>query len=271
MFLAHRMRVPLFALATTLTLAVASPVHGQTASLGADVVSRYVWRGTDFGESMSVQPALTLGFGGLEVGAWGSYAVAASGADANENDLWATYTVTTTNGASVSFGFTDYYFPAPGADGFFVTDAHMLELSLGVTGPESFPVSLFAGMMTRNDPDNSLYLEASMPVSGFEGVDLSLTAGMVAGESEFYGTEGAAFVNLGVSASKDLRITDSFSLPVSVSYILNANRPDHGDHSDHDDDDAMMHEHDHDHDHGSDHGGFDPDRAFLVFAVSLFP
>lgn len=246
-----RARSLVSALAFALVLSIAGPVQGQSASIGADVVSRYVWRGTDFGESMSVQPALTLGFGGLEVGAWGSYSISASGAGANENDIWATYTVATSNGASFSFGFTDYYFPGPGADGFFVTDGHILELSASFTGPESFPISLYAGRMSRNDPDNSLYLEASVPVSGFEGIDLGLTAGMVAGESAFYGTEGTAFVNLGVSASKDLVITDSFAVPVSVSYIVNANRLD---------DDHM------DHDHGA-----DPDRAFLVFGFSLSP
>ena len=244
-------RVPRTTLTIALMLSIAGPVRGQTASIGADVVSRYVWRGADFGESMSVQPALTLGFGGLEVGAWGSYSISASGAGANENDIWATYTVAASNGASFSFGFTDYYFPGPGNDGFFVTDAHILELSAAFTGPESFPISLFAGRMSRNDPDNSLYLEASVPVAAFEDVDMSLTAGMVAGASEFYGTEGTAFVNLGVSASKDLVITDDFSVPVSVAYIVNATRL-HDDHMDHD--------------HGP-----DPDRAFLVFGFSLSP
>ena len=66
-------RTLLSTLALAVIVATAAPVQGQTASLGADMVSRYVWRGADFGESMSVQPALTLGFGGLEVGAWGSY------------------------------------------------------------------------------------------------------------------------------------------------------------------------------------------------------
>ncbi len=253
MFNTRGARTLLSALAFTLILAIAGPVQGQSASIGADVVSRYVWRGTDFGESMSMQPALTLGLGGLEVGAWGSYSVSASGAYANENDLWATYTVSASNGASFSFGFTDYYFPGPGADGFFVTDGHLLELSASFTGPESFPISLLAGKMSRNDPDNSLYLEASVPVSGFEDVDLSLTAGMVAGESEFYATNGTAFVNLGISASKDWVITDSFSLPLSVSYILNPNRPGDDGHMDRDQDED------------------DTDRAFLVFAVSLFP
>lgn len=254
MFPTRSARIPLFALALALMLSVAGPVRGQSASIGADVVSRYVWRGTDFGESMSVQPALTLGFGSLEVGAWGSYSISASGAGANENDIWATYTVAASNGSSFSFGFTDYYFPGPGADGFFVTSAHILELSASFTGPESFPISLFAGRMSRNDPDNSLYLEASVPVSTFEDVDMSLTAGMVAGESEFYGTEGTAFVNLGISASKDLVITDDFSVPFTVSYIVNANRLAEEDH--------MGHDHDH---------GPDPDRAFLVVGFSLSP
>ena len=260
MFPTRSARVLLSTLTLALALSLAGPVQGQSsASIGADVVSRYVWRGTDFGESMSVQPALTLGFGGLEVGAWGSYSISASGAGANENDLWATYTVATSNGASFSFGFTDYYFPGPGADGFFVTDAHILELSASFSGPESFPISLYAGRMSRNDPDNSLDLEASVPVSAFEDVDLSLTAGMVAGESEFYGTEGTAFVNLGISASKDLVITDGFSVPFTVSYIVNANRLAEEDHMDHMD-------HDHEHDHGP-----DPDRAFLVVGFSLSP
>ena len=262
MFPTRSARTLVSALAFTLLLSIAGPVRGQSASVGADVVSRYVWRGTDFGESMSVQPALTLGFGGLEMGAWGSYAISASGAGANENDLWASYTVSTSSGASFSLGVTDYYFPSPGADGFFVNDAHLLELSATVTGPESFPVSLLVGRMSRNDPDNSLYLEASVPVSAFDDVDLSLTAGMVAGASELYGTAGTSFVNLGVSASKDLVVTDSFSLPLSVSYVLNPNRPDQG-HGMHDD-----HAHDHDHAHGNE---ADPDRAFLIFAVSLFP
>ncbi len=216
-------------------VAVAGPASAQSVSIGADVVSRYVWRGADFGESLSLQPALTFGVGGLEFGAWGSYSVSASGADANENDLWATYTFALSNGASLSLGVTDYYFPGPGADGFSYTDAHTLEFALSVSGPETFPVSVFGGML--NDDDNSLYLEASLPVAAGDDAEIGLVAGMVAGESGFYGTEGAAVVNLGVSASRALEITDSFAIPLSVSYILNP----------------------------------DQDRAYLVFGMSLAP
>ena len=231
-----RLHALLLTVAFVLTVAEA-PVNGQSVSIGADVVSRYVWRGADFGESMSVQPGLTFGFRGLEVGAWGSYSVSASGADFNENDLWATYTIGVSGGASIVVGVTDYYFPAPGAEGFSSTNSHTLELSAAVTGPERFPVSLYGGVMARNDPDNSVYLEASFPVSVFEDVEVGLVAGMVAGASGFYGTDAAAVINLGVSASKAIEITDSFSLPVSVSYIFNP----------------------------------DQDRAFLVFGLSLAP
>lgn len=37
--------------------------------LGADVVSRYVWRGTDFGNAASVQPYISYTAGVLEIGA----------------------------------------------------------------------------------------------------------------------------------------------------------------------------------------------------------
>lgn len=66
------------------TLLLATMVRAQEVQLGADVVSRYIWRGTDFGESMSVQPGLSLSVGALTVGTWASYAISAPGAGANE-------------------------------------------------------------------------------------------------------------------------------------------------------------------------------------------
>ena len=223
-------------LATLASAAFAAPGAGQSASFGADIVSRYVWRGLDFGESVSVQPSLTLGAGGLEAGAWASYSISASGAAANENDLWVTYTVETSSGASFSAGLTDYYFPAPDSDlGFRHSEAHILELSLAFSGPESFPVSLLAGLVT--DDDKPLYLEAGLPLALVDDVELGLHAGMVTTASSFYDTDGATLVNLGITAAKALEITDSFALPMSVSYIYNP----------------------------------DQDRAFLVFGVSLAP
>ena len=42
--------------------------------VGADIMSRYVWRGTQFGgSSPSIQPFTSLSIGNLEIGAWGAY------------------------------------------------------------------------------------------------------------------------------------------------------------------------------------------------------
>ncbi len=221
--------------AAVLASAFGGSAAAQSASIGADVVSRYVWRGVDFGQSMAVQPSLALGYGGLEAGAWGSYSISASGAEANENDLWIAYTLETASGASFSLGLTDYHFPSPGSDGFRERSAHTAEASLAFSGPESFPLSLFVGLIV--DDDKPLYIEAGLPLGAVEGIDLGVHAGMVSAASEFYGTDGAAMVNLGVTAGKDWEITDSFTLPVGVAWVVN----------------------------------LDQDRAHLVFSASFAP
>ncbi len=68
---------------------IAGTLSAQTSvSGGADFVSRYLWRGLDFGNSFSIQPSLALTSGGFEVGVWGSYPFTNT-ADGNEEiDLY---------------------------------------------------------------------------------------------------------------------------------------------------------------------------------------
>ncbi len=47
-------------------------------SLGSDLASRYVWRGSDFGESMSIQPYLSFDKGAFR-SAWASYSMSRMG------------------------------------------------------------------------------------------------------------------------------------------------------------------------------------------------
>lgn len=204
---------------------IVSDVHAQTVSLGADIASRYVWRGADFGESLSLQPSLSVSGSGLELGAWASYATNPEGSGVNEIDLWLGYTVETASSGSFSFGVTDYYFPAPGAPELFNFEndgagAHWIEPYVSFTGPASFPVTVYGGAFVHNDPDKSIYLQASYPIT-VEDVEIGFTAGASAGESALYGTSSFTFINLAVSASKAIPITDQFSLPISVSYIVN--------------------------------------------------
>ena len=222
---------------------VAGLPHTASAqiSLGADIVSRYIWRGTDFGESASIQPTLAYGSGNLEIGTWASYSISFDGARANEHDLYLTYTIPVGESGSLDLGITDYYFPAPRSAKLFNFDgdgggAHLLELVAGFTGKDSFPISVYAAYMAHNDPDGSLYIESNYPASVGD-VDVGLTLALVRGKSALYGVDGSSIVSMGLSASKDLSITEQFSLPLSVAWIVNPTA----------------------------------ERSFLVFGISLAP
>lgn len=212
---------PLY-LVPLLLLCGVGTAHAQVDA-GADIVSRYVWRGTDFGESASIQPYLSVGSGGFEIGTWGSFAVDPASANANEHDLWISYSVESSSG-TFSFGATDYYFPNAGVGFFDFSDngegAHQIEPYVGYSGPESFPISLSVRMFTYNEPDNSVYLAAGYPWA-VDGVDLTASIGTSAGESVMYGTDTFGVVHLALGVSKDIPLTEQFALPIGVSYILN--------------------------------------------------
>lgn len=215
--------IPAAVFAITLLAGASSQVVGQTSvGVGADFVSRYVWRGYDAGESFSVQPSIAITNGGFEIGAWGSYSVAADGSGANEADLYASFTLEAESGTSLTVGLTDYYFPAPAAKhGLFDGEAHLWEPFVSLSGPSTLPLSLFAGVLA-DGADRDLYLEGSV---GWEaaGADMGLALGIVGGESEFYGVDASAVTNISFTVGKELPITDEFSLPVNATYVVNPN------------------------------------------------
>ena len=107
-------------------------------TLGGELYSRYVWRGADFGNSASFQPAIDFTSGPISVGAWAAYSLTADGAAADESDLYATVAL-----GPASITITDYYFPMTDGDGgmFFNFDdggAHYIEAAVSAEeGPAS--------------------------------------------------------------------------------------------------------------------------------------
>ena len=193
-------------------------------SIGTDLVSQYVWRGQDLG-GVSVQPTLGLSYKGLSLSAWGSAGVS-NPADTREFDLTLAYTI-----GGFNIGVTDYWFNA-GLDPLnryfaYAADCtnHVFEANVGYDfGFASLQwYTNFAG----NDgltPDEkraySSYVEVNVPfVLG--GVDWTATAGAVPFATDFYGVEGFGVVNVALTASKDIRITDSFSIPVFAQVAAN--------------------------------------------------
>ncbi|MEI7811558.1 MAG: hypothetical protein WCJ01_03930 [Ignavibacteria bacterium] len=203
--------------------------------LGADIYSRYLWRGLDLGNSPSFQPSVTYSTGGLSVGLWGAYALSettdpnGSKSTYTENDIWASYGYSTEKAGAVTVTFTDYYTPyldipfghfKPVSGAKAATAAHTIEGGLSYTGPEQCPVSLSVYSNLSNDPDNSIYIQASYPFVISE-TSLSVIAGFVTDKSAYYVTEKAGFVNIGFNVAKSIAITDKFQLPINVTYTNN--------------------------------------------------
>lgn len=183
-------------------------------TISADVVSSYIWRGQDLG-SAAVQPTLGIAYKGLSLSAWGSYGLVDTN-DAKEFDLTLAYT---TGGFNI--GITDYWFNSP-EERYFLYDAHktshVFEANVGYDfGAASIQwFTNFAGNDGLNKDGKraySSYLELSAPFK-LASADWSATIGAVPYATDFYGVNGFAVTNISVKATKDIKITDKFSLPV---------------------------------------------------------
>lgn len=183
-------------------------------TVSADVVSSYVWRGLDCG-SAAIQPTLGIDYKGLSLSAWGSYGLVDAN-DAKELDLTVGYT---TGGFNI--GITDYWFNTP-EERYFLYDAHqtshVFEANVGYDfGAASIQwFTNFAGNDGLNKDGKraySSYLELNVPFK-LATVDWTATAGAVPYATDYYGVDGFAVTNLALKATKDIKITDSFSIPV---------------------------------------------------------
>ncbi len=190
-------------LTLNLILLVSAASYAQFG-LGADVYSRYVWRGTDFGNAVSVQPSLNYTVGGLEIGVWASYPIDNGSVGANENDLYITYSI-----GNLGLTVTDYYFPEAG-DVFNYTSDDAIHFLEGSVSYSLGSVGLLAGYFFSGDEDNSAYAELSWGFYEKEDVSASLIVG--AGNGMYVVEDDFNVVNVGLSVSKGA---------MSASYIIN--------------------------------------------------
>lgn len=200
-----------FALFLTLVL---KPDHAQSQDLstGVDLFSTYVFRGVAY-SGPAIQPSVEFSAGGFALGAWGSQGIDGDPVTGSlgfqEMDLYASYSFD----FGLSVGLTDYYYPgSPYGD----EDSHALEANLGFSVEN---LSL-AGNYIFNEAQNAgsagkdLYFEAGYSAAG---ADLFVGAG-----NGWHSTDGEfALVNLGIGTSKEIEITNTFSLPLSGSVIFN--------------------------------------------------
>ena len=182
----------------------------QELSTGVDFYSTYVFRGILY-SGPAIQPSVELSAGGFAIGAWGSQGIDGNAGSPGfqEMDLYTSYSFD----FGLSIGFTDYYYPgSPYGD----KNSHALELNLGYTVGD---LSL-AGNYIFNEATNA----------GSAGDDTYFELGYSAGSADLFIGAGDgwhssdgdfALVNLGLGTSKEIKITDSFSLPLSGAVIYN--------------------------------------------------
>lgn len=206
-----------------------SPVNSQELSVGTDLVSRYIWRGSDLGDNTpSLQPVTEFSVGGFVAGLWGAYSLSDK-KGLNEIDIYLNYTVELENSGSISIGAIDYTNPNSGVKmGNFNNyddeeggGAHFVELSLGYTVSENFPLSVSINYFVYNVANNPMYFEFGYSTAISE-VGLDLFLGGTPGEEEgYYGVTDFSFINLGFTATKEIKISEDFTFPLFGSVILN--------------------------------------------------
>mgnify|MGYP001407483044 FL=1 len=184
----------------------------KAQDFGADVVSSYVWRGTQFGTGPAVQPWFTLPSitESLELGVWGSFPLSDDAAGQTyELDLYASYDF-----GPFALTVTNYTFP--GSTGVYGDDYELFDGDLEVTASGSIgAIGLTVGYFTDLE---ALYIEAGTTVAG---MDLAIGYGSDAAGAFYVGDEDSGLVNVSLGGSKDIKITEDYSLPLFGSFIYN--------------------------------------------------
>lgn len=185
-----------------------SNVNAQSSwSAGADVVSTYVWRGSKAG-AFSIQPTIKYTSGIFTVGAWGSGDLTTGSPD--EADLYTTLAFK----SGLSLGLTGYHY---NTSKYFAEGAHAIETNLGYT---TGGLSL-SGNYIFNSASGSLGDDKYFEV-GYQFPAVKLFAG--AGDGWYTTDNSFQVCNLGLSTTKSIKFSESFSLPFTGSVIFNPNR-----------------------------------------------
>ena len=205
--------------------------------LGADVTSSYIWRGMQVNSSPNVQPSISLNLSNFSFGFWGSYSLTNKNsfdddyATSSEIDTWISYTQELRNGMELTAFVTDYFYPNAGFKfGNFNNyddpngpGGHTIEAGLSLTLPESIPLTVSGYYNVYNDAGNNVYFQVDYSTS-ISDVPVDVFVGATTGSEDnpvYYGADSFSVINLGLTVSKEIEITDEFSLPVNSSLIFN--------------------------------------------------
>ncbi len=195
------------------------PELAVTASLGADLVNQYIWRGQDLGD-VSLQPTLGVEWKGLSLSAWGSVGLT-DATDTKELDLTLGYSIGCFNA-----GVTDYWF----SDGSYFQykahkTTHVWEANVGFDFG-SLSVQWYTNLAGDDGVNKdgkraySSYFELTAPF-WLGGLDWDATLGAAPYATSFYDANGFCVTNVSLRATKDFIIKEKYHLPIFAGLTAN--------------------------------------------------
>lgn len=199
----------------------------------ADLVSHYVWRGSmaTGSPAPNFQPTIAYTKGNFEIGVWGSTDFLGS---YKEVDPYVSL-----NSKLFKFTFTDYDWNFGRADYFNYRNgqtSHRFEGSISFNGTKEFPVNITWNTMfygfDKKSTDSTKQAYSTYIELGYSQGPVSYFIGFTpwAGYYNNYGNtafdpsapkKSFSVVNIGTSITKALKITETYSLPLKTTLIIN--------------------------------------------------
>lgn len=234
----HKIRVPWYWYIASIfvLIAVAGNItiiaEEEGSSLPVDIVidatyaSAYYWRGASAGTGTSfMQPSADVSYsaGAFSAGAnvWYSQGIDDGAEDDGTDNSEIDYTVyvgASLGAVDISAGVIDYAIPGS----FPFAEGHVLEANAGI-GISALPFdnSITFYVNLAGDDDSSMYLAPTLGTT-YKNLGIGLTAGIALGESDYYGTEGAALVDITPSISYSMPGDPETSVSFNIGYNPNS-------------------------------------------------
>ncbi len=194
--------------------------------VGADLFSKYVWRGMILTDDPVLQPSLTLSMAGFSLNVWGSVDLT----DINEGegeeyhlqelDYTLSYGFTPTEGLDLEVGVIAYTFPGTPYD---ATSEAYISASLPCVMYVTPSVTAYYDF----DEADGWYVVAALDAQTIAiteklGLDLGVSLGWGSEDynSFYWGVEDDGLNDLNFSAGLSYQVNDMFSVGVSAGYMV---------------------------------------------------
>lgn len=190
------------------------PLKAQEFFVGADFVTNYMWRGMKNGNA-AAQPSMGFEAAGFSISAWGSTEFKDEN---NELDLTLTYEY-----KNLMLHFNNIYTQNDDEESNYFnysprTTGHIFDAGLIYTLSDKLPLSIgWYTLVAGNDyKENdkrawSSYIELKYPFTA-KGIDFEAEVGITPWEGMY--SDKLNVTNITLKASKEIRVTDTFSFPI---------------------------------------------------------